>query len=141
MNREQLANSAINKIRRNRFDWADWNCAIASARVAKTYCGIDYSERYFSECKGMLSALRIVKNAGGLDNLISSSGLKEITAEDSQIGDFALGEINLKNKSIPHRQSLGIACGDGTAIFPSMFGYFYLDLINCVKIWEVKNYE
>ena len=70
MNREQLANSAINKIRRNRFDWADWNCAIASARVAKTYCGIDYSERYFSECKGMLSALRIVKNAGGLDNLI-----------------------------------------------------------------------
>jgi len=141
MSREEKAKEAIEQIKSGRFNWANWNCAIAAAQVAKSYCGIDYSEKYFSKCKGMLSALRIVKKAGGLGRLIEETDLVEIPHEQSQIGDFALGEINLMKRSIPHRQSLGIVCDNGTAIFPSMNGYFRLDLENCIKIWEVKTHE
>ena len=128
--RETRLLQAVEHHKHDRFDWATFNCGLAAATLAMSYCGIDHAEKFRPLCHGRLSAMRIAKAAGGLGKLMDSLGFAEIPISQARVCDCVLSSGRLA--------SLGIVCDEKRAVFPTPFGLGYIDVEHCQKAWRVE---
>ncbi len=130
VSRKELLKRAVEKYRHERFDWATFNCGLAAASIAMSYCGIDHAKKFRPLCRGRLSAMRIVKKAGGLAGLMDSLGFDEIPVSEAEVCDCVLSPGKFA--------SLGIVHDEIRAVFPTSFGLGYIDVEQCQKAWRVE---
>ena len=131
--REDKLVEAVEALRGRPFDWKTFNCGLAAAEIARAYCGKDHAEKFRPLCEGRLSAMRIVRKAGGLANIMEDLGFEEIPVNFARRGDCVLS----KGKGRA-REALGIVCSGRRAVFPTKYGLGYIDALQCAKGWRVK---
>lgn len=126
----------IEAYRKVPFLWTVHDCVLFAARCVdaqldtriETFIQRDY--RY----EGPISALRIVKNAGGWEPLVSRYLGPSVGAEELEFGDVVLGhpEAPFERTSL-----LGI-CDEELFIAPGTFDLEWLPMTNALRGWKLE---
>ena len=120
---------AVDALKDESFDWKTFNCGFAAATIAQAYCGKDYAENFRPFCEGKLTAMRIIKKAGGLEFIMDDLGFEEIPVSFARRCDCVL--------SSGKAASLGIVYDGRRAVFPTQFGLGFIDVSECRKAWRI----
>lgn len=129
--REDKLIEAVERLRTTPFDWREFNCGLAAAEIASSYCGKDYAEKFRPLCQGRYTATKLVLKAGGLDNIMDDLGFEEISLKMARRGDCILVG------GIKKRQALGIVYDGKRAVISTSFGLAYVKVLECAKAWRV----
>tara|TARA_R110000851_G_scaffold250095_2_gene402549 strand:- start:423 stop:824 length:402 start_codon:yes stop_codon:yes gene_type:complete len=131
MSLEECVIQTIEDYRHKPFNWATFNCALASATMAEVWTGIDYAAEWRPLCSGRISSTRIVlKN--GWSKLMTQAGLTVIDVEDASIGDFVLTEGKGK------QQAIGVVYSDTTSAVPTIYGMGNVQTLCCATAFTSK---
>jgi hypothetical protein len=129
--REDKLIKAVERYRHKAFDWKTFNCGLAAADIASSYCNRDYAEKWRPLCSGRISAMKAVLRAGGLEQVVDDLGLECISVKMARRGDVVLTTEDRRT------QALGIVYDGARAVFPTQFGLAYVNVFNCAKAWRV----
>lgn len=132
--REQRLVEAFGALRRERFDWGEFNCGFAAATLAEAYCGVDYAAEFRPFVSGPLSAMRLVAEAGGLAALVDGLGLERCGVAEARRGDAVL--LAWTNERGKRREALGIVIDDRAA-FSNRDGLRLIRARECEVAWRL----
>lgn len=132
--RESILAATVIRLRRRPFDWKTFNCALAAAEIARPYADIDFPaiDKLRDKCKGKLSALRIIKQAGGLDKIVDGLGLERIEVSYARRGDCLMFGEELAE------QTLGINYDGALAVVPGETQLGFMRVLDAKAAWKVR---
>jgi len=125
----------IETYRRLPFLWSVHDCVLFAARCVDAQLATQFEtfvQRDF-KYEGPLSALRIVKNAGGWEPLISRYLGPSVGSEELAFGDVVLG----KNQPPFERTSLLGVCDEDLFMAPGTFELEWLPMSNALRGWKL----
>lgn len=128
---EECVIQTVEDYRHEPFDWATFNCALASATMAEVWTGIDYAESWRHLCSGRISSTRIVLKHGWT-KLMTESGLSVIDVENASIGDFVL------TAGKGRQQAIGVVYSDTKSAVPTIYGMGNVKTLLCDRAFTSK---
>lgn len=124
----------LNERRTRPFSWVDQNCALFAADWVKELTGIDPAAEFRSRILGPLSAMRIVRQAGGItvlvDDACSAHGWPSVPLFFARRGDLVLTETD-------HGPAVGISLGHSAA-FAGSSGLTFQSKALLWRAWQIS---
>jgi hypothetical protein len=125
----------IETYRRLPFAWSIHDCVLFAARCVDAQLATQFEtfvQRDF-KYEGPVSALRIVKDAGGWEPLISRYLGPSVGPEQLTFGDVVLGH----NEPPRERTTLMGICDEELFIAPGAFELEWLPMTNAIRGWKL----
>ncbi len=128
-----LLDAFLAERRERAFCWRAHNCALFAADWVRELTGVDLAERFRPKVEGPLSALRIVRQAGGLtvlvDEACTARGWPSVPAAYARRGDLVLTPTE-------HGPAVGISLGHSSA-FAGPSGLTFQSPAHLFRAWQI----
>lgn len=117
------------------FDWRDNNCALSVANAYEKISGVYHASEYVDKCTSILSAVRILKEKGGLPSIMRDLGFVKKDVKLACRGDVVIFEFESRSSSQIKREALGIVV-DYRAAFKDKKGVNLININRCSSAWS-----
>lgn len=135
--REARLRGVVETYRNIPFTWTVHDCVLFAARCVDAQIGTRFEYNIQRDYKyvGATSALRIVIEAGGWENLVRRYLGPSVPAEQLEFGDVVLGH------SVPpfERTTLVGICDEELFIAPDTNGLSWLPMSNAIVGWRIAD--
>lgn len=134
---EDAARRVVERFRKVRFEWGVFDCRIFAAAFVDARCGTDWERKLNRELPmyhDALSAVRVVKAAGGWENIVTEFLGPPVPTNEAEFGDVILGHAN---PPLERTVALGI-CDEEYFMAPGDNGLVWLPMSNALRCWKCQ---
>jgi len=92
MTKDEQLGKWVDRSKMRHMEWGTWDCVLAAVDWVKERTGLDHAALYRGSYRSKYGAYRIMKRAGGLDELVCKHIGRYLSPEHSKRGDVVMIE-------------------------------------------------